>query len=106
MSYSFAMRKPAWIAIGILVLATDHGRGASNADWMDLGRKVPATEATWMAVMGPATPALEVRESVTVTTAQVASTVAALLGEDFRKGVPAAAPPLPGIRTGMAAGRR
>ena len=47
--------------------------------------------------MGPGTPALGVRESVTVTTGQVAATIAALLGEDFRAGVPAAAPPLPGI---------
>ena len=30
-------------------------------------------------------------------TGQVAATIAALLGEDFRTGVPAAAPPLPGV---------
>jgi hypothetical protein len=80
-----------------LVLATDHGRGATNADWTSHGRKVPAAESTWSAVMGPGTPALGVRESVTVTTGQVAATVAALLGEDFRGAVPAAAPPLPDI---------
>jgi hypothetical protein len=90
-------RMPAYANSTALVLATDHGRGAANADWTDHGRKVPAAEATWMAVMGPGTPALGVRESVTVSTAQVAATVAALLGEDFRRGVPAAAPPLPGI---------
>jgi hypothetical protein len=47
--------------------------------------------------MGPDTPALGVRQSVAVTTAQVAATIAALLGENFQQGVPAAAPPLPGI---------
>ena len=87
---------PEYAGATALVLATDHGRGATNADWTDHGRKVPAAEATWSAVMGPGTPALGVRESVTVTTAQVAATVAALLGEDFRAGVPAAAPRLPG----------
>ena len=104
--WEMVQRMPQYAGATALVLATDHGRGAASADWMDHGRKVPAAEATWMAVMGPATPALGVRESVTVTTAQVAATVAALLGEDFRKDVPAAAPPLPGIRAEMAAGRR
>jgi len=86
---------PEYAGTTALVLATDHGRGASGADWTDHGRKVPAAEATWSAVMGPGTPSLGVREGVTVTTAQVAATIAALLGEDFGRGVPAAAPPLP-----------
>ena len=90
-------RMPAYANSTALVLATDHGRGATNADWTDHGRKVPAAETTWIAVMGPGVPA-GLRESVTVTNAQVASTIAALLGEDFRKAVPAAAPPLPMTR--------
>jgi hypothetical protein len=80
-----------------LVLATDHGRGAMRSDWTDHGRKVPAAERTWVAVMGPGTPASGVREGVTVANAQVAATVAALVGEDFRSGVPAAAPALPDV---------
>ena len=95
--WELAQGMPEYAGATALVLATDHGRGATNADWTDHGRKVPAAAATWSAVMGPATPALGVRESVTVTTAQVAATIAALLGEDFRAAVPAAAPPLPGI---------
>jgi hypothetical protein len=90
-------RTPAYANRTALVLATDHGRGATNADWTDHGRKVPAAEDTWMAVMGPGVPATGLRASVTVTTSQVAATVAALLGEDFRRAVPAAAPPLPGV---------
>jgi hypothetical protein len=89
---------PEYAGTTALVLATDHGRGAADADWTSHGRKVPAAEATWAAVMGPATPALGVRASVAVTTSQVAATVAALLGEDFRAAVPAAAPPLPMAR--------
>jgi hypothetical protein len=95
--WEMAQGMPEYAGSTALVLATDHGRGATNADWTDHGRKVPAAEATWAAVMGPGTPALGVRESVTVTTAQVAATIAALVGEDFRAAVPAAAPPLPGI---------
>jgi hypothetical protein len=95
--WEMVQRMPQYAGTTALVLATDHGRGAATGDWTDHGRKVPAAEATWSAVMGPGTPALGVREGVTVTTAQVAATIAALLGEDFRTGVPAAAPPLPGI---------
>lgn len=83
-----------------LVVAVDHGRGAGAADWSDHGRKVPAAETTWIAVMGPSTPALGLRESVTVTTAQIASTLAALAGEDFTRAQPKAAPPLPGVIAG------
>jgi hypothetical protein len=99
--WEMVQRMPGYAGTTALVLATDHGRGATNADWTDHGRKVPAAEATWMAVMGPSTPPLGVRESVSVATAQVASTVAALLGEDFRRGVPAAAAPLPDIAAGV-----
>jgi hypothetical protein len=98
-------RMPAYANKTALVLATDHGRGATNADWTDHGRKVPAAEATWMAVMGPETPALGVRESVTVSNAQMAATVAALLGEDFRQAVPATAPALPGIGAASASAK-
>jgi hypothetical protein len=80
-----------------LVLATDHGRGPTPADWTDHGEKVPAAESIWMAVMGPSTPALGVREGVEATQSQLAATVAALLGEDFRAASPKAAPPLPDV---------
>jgi hypothetical protein len=80
-----------------LVISTDHGRGATPGDWMDHGRKVPAAESTWIAALGPGVPPLGVREGVTVTASQVASTIALLLGEELRSAVSAAAPPLPGI---------
>ena len=78
-----------------LVIAVDHGRGEAQNDWTDHGRKVPAAERTWMAVMGPGVEPLGVRKSVTVATAQIAATVAALLGEDFHGAVPKTAAPLP-----------
>ena len=56
---------------------------------------MPAAERTWIAVMGPAVPALGVRKDVRVTTSQIAATIAALVGEDFRAASPQAAPPLP-----------
>jgi hypothetical protein len=93
-----AQSLPAYRGRTALVLATDHGRGATTADWTDHGEKLPAAGRVWMAVMGPGTPALGVREGVEVTQSQLAATVAALLGEDFQAAAPRAAPPLPDLR--------
>ena len=78
-----------------LLITTDHGRGATTSDWTDHGRKVPAAESTWMAALGPGIAPLGVRASVTVTTSQLAATIAALVGEDFGRAAPAAAARLP-----------
>lgn len=80
-----------------LVLTVDHGRGRTQRNWTDHSAKVDGAEEIWMAVLGPDTQALGVRKDVTATQAMIASTVAALLGEDFQKIVPNAAPPLPGV---------
>jgi hypothetical protein len=78
-----------------LLVTTDHGRGATTKDWMDHGREVPAAEDTWMAALGPGVPALGVRSNLTVTASQLAATITALVGEDFRTASPSAALPLP-----------
>lgn len=95
-----AQSLPAYRGRTALVLATDHGRGPTPRDWTDHGEKVPFAEPIWMAVMGPATPALGVREGVQATQSQLAATVAALLGldEEFRAAQSKAAPPLPDLR--------
>ena len=78
-----------------LVITTDHGRGATTKDWTDHGRDVPAAERTWMAVLGAGVPALGTRRDLTVTSSQIAATVASLVGENFRSAVPTAAAALP-----------
>ena len=90
-----AQSMPEYANRTALVITTDHGRGATGRDWTDHGRDVPAAERTWIAVMGPGVPALGVRRGVEVTTSQVAATVAALVGEEFRGRPFNAAPPLP-----------
>ena len=80
-----------------LVLTVDHGRGRSERDWTDHGAEVEGAEEVWMAVMGPDTPPLGVREGVQAKQAMVAATVAALLGEDLASVTPAAAGVLPGV---------
>ncbi len=78
-----------------LLVTTDHGRGATLKDWSDHGKDVPAAEDTWMAALGPGAPALGVRRNLTVTTSQLAATIAAVVGEDFHAAAPRTAPPLP-----------
>lgn len=86
---------PEYASQTTLLVTTDHGRGATTSDWTDHGRKVPAAESTWFFALGPGVPALGVRESVPVTTSQLAATIAAAVGEDFRRAAATAAPPLP-----------
>jgi len=40
-----------------LILTTDHGRGRTAEDWVEHGEDVPGSEAIWVAVIGPDTPA-------------------------------------------------
>ena len=68
-----------------LIVTTDHGRGGDPDGWKDHGSDVPGAGSIWLAVMGPDTPALGERQNVPeIRQAQVAATVAALLGKDFR----------------------
>jgi len=80
-----------------LIVTTDHGRGASPDDWTSHGERIPAAGRIWIAVMGPDTPALGVREGVSATQAQIAATIAQLLGEDYLAAAPNAAPSIPGL---------
>jgi len=78
-----------------MILATDHGRGADAAGWRSHGQKLPDSKDVWMAFLGPDTRALGERANTRpVTQAQIAATVAALLGEDFTVAQPKAAGPI------------
>lgn len=76
-----------------VIVTTDHGRGTSETSWKNHGKNVDGAERIWMAAWGPELPALgEVKREFVQ--AQVAATLAALLGEDYRRDVPRAAAPL------------
>jgi phosphopentomutase len=80
-----------------LIVTTDHGRGYGPA-WRNHGEDVVGAENIWMAVLGPDTPALGLRRNIPVVRqAQVAATIAALLGGDWQGAEPRAAAPLPGV---------
>jgi hypothetical protein len=66
------------------IITADHGRGRGMQGWRDHGEKVEGAEEDWIAILGPDTPALGERENTApVTTSQIASTIAALLAEDY-----------------------
>lgn len=90
-----AQRIPEYAGKTSLLVTTDHGRGATIEDWRNHGRDVPAAERTWIAVLGPSVAPLGVRRNVNVTTSQVASTIAWLVGEDFTTSDPGVAARLP-----------
>jgi hypothetical protein len=78
------------------IITTDHGRGGLPWGWKHHGASVVGAENIWLGVMGPGIPPLGVRSDTgLVTQAQVASTVADLVGEDWRAVTPDAAPVLP-----------
>lgn len=80
-----------------LVMTTDHGRGDDRIEWKNHGKEVAGSDQMWIAVMGPDTPPLGVRENVQVTQSQVAATVAKLVGEDYIADEPKAGTVLPGV---------
>jgi hypothetical protein len=78
-----------------LIISTDHGRGSGPVEWKDHGVEEKGSQNIWIGVIGPDTPPLGARRNVpTVTQSQIAATIAALLGQDFRAFKPAAAPSL------------
>ena len=79
-----------------LLVTTDHGRG-NGPRWRDHGADVVGADRIWIAAMGPDTPATGIVRTGSVTQSQVAATLAALLGHDWRAAEPRAAPPLPGV---------
>lgn len=80
------------------IVTTDHGRGDGGTRWRDHGKDVEGAAAIWLAVIGPDTPPLgRLANASPVTQGQVAATIAALLGYDFRAASPGAAAPITGL---------
>lgn len=86
---------PAYRDQTTFIMTCDHGRGSGPVEWKEHGVEEKGSENIWIAVIGPDTPPLGERTNVPeVHQAQIAATIAALLGKDFRAAVPAAAAPI------------
>jgi hypothetical protein len=93
-----AQADPAWRGRTSLVLTTDHGRGEGKL-WTSHGKDIEAAEFIWIGLLGPdVEPATAGDPPARATQSQVAATVAALVGEDFRTTAPNAALPLVALR--------
>jgi len=93
---------PAYRGHTTFIVTTDHGRGSGPAEWKEHGIEEKGSENIWIAVMGPDTKALGERHDVQpVIQAQIAATVAALLGEDYRRAQPKAAAPIAAVLGGV-----
>jgi Type I phosphodiesterase / nucleotide pyrophosphatase len=78
-----------------LILSTDHGRGDGPVEWKNHGAKVKGSERIWIGLLGPDTPPLGERTNILpVTQSQLAATLSAYLGLDYRASAPKAAPPI------------
>lgn len=76
-----------------LIVTTDHGRGRGR-QWSSHGWRTRGSAETWLAIIGPGIPALGERRDTETTTAQVAATIAGVLGYDYRAKVRRAAAPI------------
>ena len=93
-----AQAMPQYQGKTTLLFSADHGRGSGLAAWKDHGKDVAGAEYTWLAALGPDTPALGQRANVAeIAQGQIAATIAALLGEDFHADIPQSAKPIGGI---------
>ena len=80
------------------ILTADHGRGSGLTEWKEHGVEQKGSENIWLAVIGPDTEPRGERSNVAeIHQAQIAATVAAFLGKDYRSAVPSAAPPVAGV---------
>lgn len=78
-------RHPEYRRRTAFIITTDHGRGGGLRGWRDHGSDVPGADRIWVAAIGPGIRPLGSRRNAsTFTQAQLAATIAALVGEDFR----------------------
>ncbi len=92
---------PQYHGTTTFLITADHGRGSGPVEWKEHGVREKGSENVWLAVIGPDTPALGERTNIApVMQAQIAATVAALIGKDYRKDVPRAAPAIADVLKG------
>lgn len=72
-----------------MLITVDHGRGLGKIEWRNHGAKTPYSDQTWLAVIGPDTPAKgEVKTGTQIFQSQHAATLASLLGLNYTNDKP------------------
>jgi Type I phosphodiesterase / nucleotide pyrophosphatase len=88
-------RDPQYRDKTTLIVTVDHGRGRTPADWKGHGKDVPGANEIWIAIASPDTARRGVwRDSPPLYQNQIASTIAAALGLDYREANPNAGAPI------------
>ncbi len=89
---------PQYRGTTTFLITADHGRGSGLVEWKEHGVEEKGSENIWLAVIGPDTAPLgERRQVAPVAQAQIAATVAAFVGRDYRAAQPNAAPRLDAV---------
>jgi hypothetical protein len=92
---------PQYHGTTTFIITTDHGRGSGLTEWKEHGVEEKGSENIWISVLGPDTAPLGERTHIApVTQSQIAATVAAFVGKDYRGDVPKAAAPIAGVLSG------
>jgi Metalloenzyme superfamily len=79
-----------------LIVTADHGRGRTSETWRRHGQSVDGADEIWLAIASPDVPMRgEWAPNTALFQNQVAATIAALLGLDYREQNPDAGRPLP-----------
>jgi len=93
--WALAQSIPEYRGTTSFVISVDHGRGPAPVAWKNHGKEIVDSAYMWFAVLGPdIEPLGERHQTSLVVQAQIASTVAALVGEDFPAVHPRAAAPI------------
>lgn len=83
--WDYLQKDPVYAGKTTILITTDHGRGNTPMEqWKSHGKIYKDSDATWLAILGPDTPALgEIQQAGQWWQNQIARTAAAYLGLDF-----------------------
>ena len=85
MLWNYIQSDPKYKDKTSMIITCDHGRGPGLEDWKHHGQKIAEADQIWMAVIGPDTPPSgEVKGECQYYQNQVAKTLAALLGLEYK----------------------
>lgn len=91
-------RIPEYAGKTAFVVTTDHGRGDGREGWKNHGTSNPGSDRVWVAAFGAGVVSSGSDHGGQFQLAQVAATLADLLGHDFTQHDPRIAPPLPCVQ--------